>query len=122
MLAAQCRAAYRLRPVIGKEPTCRCRDEDGFLTLRDRSRGMIISGGSNIYPSEIEEVLLCRPDLIEVSVVGRPHPDWGEEVIAFVVARHAAKVAPEELGRRCLDHIARFKPATLPVCRYAARE
>jgi long-chain acyl-CoA synthetase len=84
-------------------------DEEGFLTLRDRSKDMIISGGSNIYPREIEEVLLRHPDLVEVSVVGRPHPEWGEEVVAFVVARAAARVAPEELDRLCLDHIARFK-------------
>jgi long-chain acyl-CoA synthetase len=84
-------------------------DEEGFLTLRDRSKDMIISGGSNIYPREIEEVLLRHPDIVEVSVVGRPHPEWGEEVIAFVVARPATRVAPEELDRLCLDSIARFK-------------
>ncbi|HTZ35025.1 MAG TPA: long-chain fatty acid--CoA ligase, partial [Stellaceae bacterium] len=70
---------------------------------------MIISGGSNIYPREIEEVLLLHPDLVEASVVGRPHPDWGEEVIAFLVARPGAAVAPGELDRLCLEHIARFK-------------
>jgi long-chain acyl-CoA synthetase len=84
-------------------------DEDGFLTLRARSKDMIISGGSNIYPREIEEVLLRHPDIVEVSVVGRPHPEWGEEVIAFVVARPDTRVAPEELDRLCLDSIARFK-------------
>ncbi len=88
-------------------------DEDGFLTLRDRSKDMIISGGSNIYPREIEEVLLCHPDLVEASVVGRAHPDWGEEVVAFIVARPDATVEPKELrgalDRLCLDHIARFK-------------
>jgi long-chain acyl-CoA synthetase len=84
-------------------------DEDGFLTLRDRSKDMIISGGSNIYPREVEEVLLRHPDLVEVSVVGRPHPEWGEEVVAFVVMRPGANVAAEELDRLCLDHIARFK-------------
>ena len=84
-------------------------DEDGFLTLRDRSKDMIISGGSNIYPREIEEVLLRHPDLVEVSVVGRPHAEWGEEVVAFVVARPEAEVATEALDRLCLDHIARFK-------------
>jgi len=84
-------------------------DEEGFLTLRDRSKDMIISGGSNIYPREIEEVLLRHPDIVEVSVVGRPHPEWGEEVIAFIVARPATRVAPEELDRLCLDSIARFK-------------
>ena len=84
-------------------------DEDGFLTLRDRSKDMIISGGSNIYPREIEEVLLRHPDLVEVSVVGRAHPEWGEEVVAFVVARAGAEIPPEALDRLCLDHIARFK-------------
>jgi acyl-CoA synthetase (AMP-forming)/AMP-acid ligase II len=84
-------------------------DEEGFLTLRDRSKDMIISGGSNIYPREIEEVLLRHPDLGEVSVVGRPHPEWGEEVVAFVVPRPGVDVAPDELDRLCLDHIARFK-------------
>jgi long-chain acyl-CoA synthetase len=84
-------------------------DEDGYLTLRDRSKDMIISGGSNIYPREIEEVLLRHPDLLEVSVVGRPHPEWGEEVVAFVVARAGAEIAAEALDRLCLDHIARFK-------------
>jgi len=84
-------------------------DEDGFLTLRDRSKDMIISGGSNIYPREIEEVLLRHPDLVEASVVGRPHREWGEEVVAFVVARPGAAIAAEALDRLCLDHIARFK-------------
>jgi acyl-CoA synthetase (AMP-forming)/AMP-acid ligase II len=84
-------------------------DEDGFLTLRDRSKDMIISGGSNIYPREIEEVLLRHPDLLEVSVVGRPHREWGEEVVAFVVARPGAEIAAAALDRLCLDHIARFK-------------
>src|SRR5207244_7288258 len=72
-------------------------DEDGFLTLRDRSKDMIISGGSNIYPREIEEVLLRHPDLVEVSVVGRPDREWGEEVVAFVVARPGADIAAEAL-------------------------
>jgi acyl-CoA synthetase (AMP-forming)/AMP-acid ligase II len=84
-------------------------DEDGFLTLRDRSKDVIISGGSNIYPREIEEVLLRHPDLVEVSVVGRPHPEWGEEVVAFVVARPGVELRTEALDQLCLDHIARFK-------------
>jgi acyl-CoA synthetase (AMP-forming)/AMP-acid ligase II len=84
-------------------------DEEGFLTLRDRSKDLIISGGSNIYPREVEEALLRHPDLVEVSVVGRPHPDWGEEVVAFVVARSGADIRTEALDRLCLDYIARFK-------------
>lgn len=84
-------------------------DEDGFLTLKDRSKDMIISGGSNIYPREIEDVLNLHPAVAECSVVGRPHPEWGEEVVAFVVPRHDAKLGPAELDRLCLDNIARFK-------------
>jgi long-chain acyl-CoA synthetase len=84
-------------------------DGDGFLTLRDRSKDMIISGGSNIYPREVEEVLLRHPAVAEASVVGRQHADWGEEVVAFVVARPGARLAEAELDRLCLDHIARFK-------------
>ena len=84
-------------------------DEDGFVTLKDRSKDMIISGGSNIYPRELEEVLLRHSGVLEVSVVGRPHRDWGEEVVAFVVPRPEATVTPEELDRLCLDTIARYK-------------
>ena len=83
-------------------------DEDGFLTLKDRSKDVIISGGSNIYPREVEEVLLKHPAVCEVSVVGRPHPDWGEEVVAFVVVKNDAVGAPQ-LDALCLDNIARFK-------------
>jgi len=82
-------------------------DEAGFLTIRDRSKDMIISGGSNIYPREIEEVLLRHPAVAECSVVGRPHGEWGEEVVAFVVLRE--KISTEDLDRLCLDNIARFK-------------
>ncbi len=84
-------------------------DADGFVTLKDRSKDMIISGGSNIYPREIEEVLLRHADVLECSVVGRPHADWGEEVVAFVVTRPGAQVPPQALDALCLDNIARFK-------------
>jgi long-chain acyl-CoA synthetase len=82
-------------------------DAEGFLTIRDRSKDMIISGGSNIYPREIEEVLLRHPAVAECSVVGRKHPEWGEEVVAFVVAK--GKVETSDLEALCLDNIARFK-------------
>ncbi len=89
-------------------------DEDGFVTLKDRSKDMIISGGSNVYPREVEEVLLRHPGVLEASVVGRPHPEWGEEVAAFVVAHpdgggRAPAPEPGELDALCLEHIARFK-------------
>jgi long-chain acyl-CoA synthetase len=84
-------------------------DADGFLTLKDRSKDLIISGGANIYPREIEEVLQQHPAVLECAVVGRPHPDWGEAVIAFVVARPGATIEPAELDALCLERIARFK-------------
>jgi long-chain acyl-CoA synthetase len=84
-------------------------DEDGFLTLKDRSKDLIISGGSNIYPREVEEVLLLDPGVAEVSVVGEPDPEWGEAVVAFVVARAGHDVTAQALDALCLRHIARFK-------------
>ncbi len=86
-----------------------CFDEEGFLTLKDRSKDMIISGGSNIYPREVEEVLLRHEGILEVSVVGRPHPDWGEEAVAFVVVKPGASPSERELDALCLERIARFK-------------
>jgi long-chain acyl-CoA synthetase len=80
-------------------------DADGYLSLKDRSKDLIISGGSNIYPREVEEVLLRHPGVREVSVIGRPDREWGEAVVAYVVGE-----APRaELDALCLDSIARFK-------------
>ena len=84
-------------------------DERGYLTLRDRSKDVVISGGSNIYPREVEEALLSHPAVAEVCVVGQADDEWGEAVIAFVVRVAASNVAPEELDRHCLERIARFK-------------
>jgi acyl-CoA synthetase (AMP-forming)/AMP-acid ligase II len=84
-------------------------DEDGYFSLKDRTKDLIISGGSNIYPREIEEVLLKHDSVLETSVVGRPHPDWGDEVVAFVTRRPGSNVTEEELDRLCLENIARFK-------------
>jgi acyl-CoA synthetase (AMP-forming)/AMP-acid ligase II len=86
-----------------------CFDTDGFVTLMDRSKDLIISGGSNIYPREIEEVLLSHPGVMQVSVVGAPHPEWGEEVVALVVPVPGVTVCAEALDALCLDNIARFK-------------
>ncbi len=85
-------------------------DADGYLTLRDRSKDLIISGGMNIYPREVEEALLRHPGVRAAAVVGRPDAEWGEAVVAFVVAADGAAPPPvEDLDRTCLDHIARFK-------------
>ena len=81
-------------------------DGDGFLTLKDRSKDVIISGGSNIYPREVEEVLLRHPGVREVSVVGRADARWGEVVVAFVAGDGVDAAALDAL---CLAHIARFK-------------
>jgi long-chain acyl-CoA synthetase len=80
-------------------------DADGYLTLKDRSKDLIISGGSNIYPREVEEVLLRHAAVREASVIGRPHPEWGEVVVAYVVGEAGAG----ELDALCLSQIARFK-------------
>jgi long-chain acyl-CoA synthetase len=86
-----------------------CLDADGFLTLKDRSKDLIISGGSNIYPREVEEVLLTAPGVVEVAVVGAPDPEWGEVVVAFVVTQADSAVTADSLDQHCLAHIARFK-------------
>jgi len=83
-------------------------DADGYLTLTDRSKDVIISGGSNIYPREVEEVLLRHPAVSECSVIGQPDPEWGEVVVAFVVSPRGEATA-EALDALCLEEIARFK-------------
>ncbi|NQU69965.1 MAG: long-chain fatty acid--CoA ligase, partial [Rhodospirillales bacterium] len=77
--------------------------------LKDRSKDVIISGGTNIYPREVEEVLMRHENVLEASVVGRPHEDWGEEIGAFVVGRPGTELRESELDALCLDNIARFK-------------
>jgi acyl-CoA synthetase (AMP-forming)/AMP-acid ligase II len=84
-------------------------DDRNFLTLHDRSKDMIISGGSNIYPREVEEALISCAGVVEAAVVGRPHPDWGEEVVAFIACEPGRTVTEAELDQMCLDRIARFK-------------
>lgn len=84
-------------------------DKDGYLTMRDRSKDVIISGGTNIYPREVEEALLTHPDVHEVSVVGRPSEEWGEDVVAFVVMAKGAGLDEVALDAHCLNNIARFK-------------
>ena len=84
-------------------------DTDGFLTLKDRSKDLIISGGSNIYPREVEEVLLTAPGVAEVAVVGALDAEWGEVVVAFVVPQPGTTLDTAALDAHCLAHIARFK-------------
>jgi acyl-CoA synthetase (AMP-forming)/AMP-acid ligase II len=80
-------------------------DARGYLTLRDRSKDVVISGGSNIYPREVEEVLMEHPGVSEVAVVGAADQEWGEVVVAFVVGN----ANPAELDQHLMQRIARFK-------------
>ena len=86
-----------------------CLDEDGYLFLMDRSHDMIISGGENIYPREIEEVLVRHPAVREVAVIGIPDEEWGEAVKAVVSTVDGGEVTAEELIEFCRDHIASYK-------------
>jgi long-chain acyl-CoA synthetase len=84
-------------------------DDRGFLTLLERAKDLIISGGSNIYPREIEDVLLEDPSVAEVAVIGLPDPEWGENVAAVLVAAPGHSLDLGRLENLCLDRIARFK-------------
>ena len=84
-------------------------DGDGYLVLVDRLKDMIIRGGENIYPKEIEDALCAHPSVAEAAVVGRPDPLFGEEPVAFVVLRRGLTAEPEELIEHCKDVVAKFK-------------
>jgi Acyl-CoA synthetases (AMP-forming)/AMP-acid ligases II len=84
-------------------------DRRGFLTLKDRSKDVIISGGSNIYPAELEAVMLRQTGVEDVAVVGKPDADWGEVPVAFVVLAPGTSVTAETLDAVCLANLARYK-------------
>lgn len=84
-------------------------DARGYLTLRDRSKDVVISGGSNIYPREVEEILLALPWVAEACIVGQADDEWGEIPVAFIVTSPGSTAAPEALDAHCLKHIARYK-------------
>jgi acyl-CoA synthetase (AMP-forming)/AMP-acid ligase II len=84
-------------------------DEDGYLTLVDRKKDMLIRGGENIYPKEIENVLHAHPAVHEAAVIGRPHPIFGEEPVAFVSLRPGAHVEPAELIEFARTRLAQYK-------------
>lgn len=84
-------------------------DDQGYLTLLDRKKDVIISGGMNIYAREIEDILLSSPEVLEVAVIGVPDPEWGESVMAIIVPTTGAKTDQAMLDALCLDKVARFK-------------
>jgi o-succinylbenzoate---CoA ligase len=84
-------------------------DEEGFLYVRDRIDDMIVSGGENVVPSEVEEVLLRHPQVAEAAVIGREDPEWQQAVTAVVVLEGGSEVSPDELRRHCAESLAGFK-------------
>jgi len=84
-------------------------DERGFLYILDRSKDMLISGGLNVYPREIEEVLLRHPAVSEVAVIGVPSEQWGETAMAVVVPLDGAEVSEAELVSFATQHLAPYK-------------
>jgi fatty-acyl-CoA synthase len=92
------------------------RDEEGFYRIAGRIKDMVISGGENVYPAEIEDVLHAHPDIVEAAVVGVPDERWGEACAAFVVLRDGATASAETLAEHCRARLARFKvPKTFTV-------
>jgi long-chain acyl-CoA synthetase len=84
-------------------------DEDGLLYLTDRVKDLIISGGENIYPAEVERVLRQHPDVAEAVAIGVPDHTWGEVVTAVVVVRPGAELVPEELTSWAGERLAGYK-------------
>jgi fatty-acyl-CoA synthase len=85
------------------------RDADGYFFVHDRKKNMIISGGENIYPAEVERVLLEHPDVADCGVIGRPDPRWDEVPVAYVIPRAGCRVEVEALTAHLLTQLARFK-------------
>ncbi|MDA9533822.1 class I adenylate-forming enzyme family protein [Bradyrhizobium sp. CCBAU 25338] len=84
-------------------------DADGYFWVRDRRKNMIISGGENVYPAEVERVLLEHPDVSECAVIGRPDPRWDEVPIAYVIARSGCRLEVDELRTHLQAQLARYK-------------
>jgi fatty-acyl-CoA synthase len=85
------------------------RDTDGYFWVHDRKKNLIISGGENIYPAEVERVLLEHPDIIECGVIGRPDPRWDEVPVAYVIRRAGCSVEADHLKAHVATQLARFK-------------
>ena len=85
------------------------RDEEQYVWILDRKKDMIITGGVNVYPKEIEDVLATHPQIADIAVYGIPHPDWGETVVAQVVLRTKETLTLENLQEYCQDKLADYK-------------
>ena len=85
------------------------RDTDGYVTLVDRLKDLIISGGRNVYSVEVENALTAHPHIAECAVVGRPHEEYGESIVAYYVVDGAQRLSPEALRDFCMERISRYK-------------
>ena len=84
-------------------------DKDGYVSIVGRSKDLIISGGYNVYPKEIEEAIDLLPGVVESAVIGCPHPDFGEGVVAVVVPEKGAELEEDAIAAGLADQLARFK-------------
>lgn len=84
-------------------------DEEGFVYIVGRKKEMIISGGENIYPLEVEQVISRIPDVTEVAVIGIPDQQWGEVPIAFISKNNSSHVSEEDVKRYCRQYLAKYK-------------
>ena len=87
-------------------------DDDGYLYIHDRVKDMVVSGGENVYPAEVENALMRHPGIADVAVIGVPHEKWGETAKAVVVKAEGADPSEEEIIAFAREHLARFKCPT----------
>lgn len=85
------------------------KDEDGYIYLLDRKKDMIISGGMNVYTTEVENVIQTHPDVSQNAVIGVPHPDWGETVVAIVVPKKGIQPSEESISNHCKKELSKYK-------------
>ena len=84
-------------------------DDDGYLYMHDRVKDMIISGGENVYPAEVEDAIYAHPQVLDVAVVGVPDDKWGEAIKAFVVLNEGSSISAEDIIEFSRTRIAKFK-------------
>jgi feruloyl-CoA synthase len=84
-------------------------DEDGYLYIVDRLKDMIVTGGENVYSKEVEDAIAGLPGVMETAVIGKPHPDWGETVVCFIVPKKGETLDPESLRKALSEKLARYK-------------
>ncbi|OGP98330.1 MAG: hypothetical protein A2Z51_07570 [Deltaproteobacteria bacterium RBG_19FT_COMBO_52_11] len=87
-------------------------DEDGYVYILDRKSDMIISGGFNIYPREVEDIIMVHPGVAEAAVISVPHEIWGEAVKAMVVLKEGVKLSETEIIEHCRRNLASYKKPT----------